>query len=712
MAYWKIPFKDMDGVSHEVRIEKPSDQLTDSTLEGGAVPFVTQEDKSQDFFRPVRLQSGYLRISDTGKDQEGNDFDWHDFIPANATDRRVALYMGNTLEWVGYMKPETFQGNFNEYPQEREFPIQCPLSVLASFDFEVNDNAPFNFGSVLLKILGNLPNDFDRLYFPTLKSVEHYGWLFKKVSPTLFYELNDNAEREWKYNCLEMLTSFAQFYGFQTRFVGKNIWFTSTDADYATQFAYVLYSELQYIVADQPYTIYTEQWATAAALPDAFKSINNAEVILPGVKRAVVTDNVAKIDKLFEFPYDVIKKCLLKDPVSGQTPGPFELPGKLNPDGDSYGAVLSFNNGEGRVYERISDQASFTDKIFDGYKTSIPTYLVYDQSYTYAIVGLIDNDSNAYDGSTLKKKSYNWNSRLIIKHYQNYGYRPACVISTLNPIAVSGGVLVIDLKTIVEAVVDDNLKTYNGAGQLILRLKVGDKYWNKYTNTWSATYSDIDDTYMSLPIGGTEWSEGDGKLVSNRTLDGMINNQGPYPPFDGYGLPVPSGIGGIVTIELYTFTVNLWPSGLQNRNLQISSFSIDFLRGTQNEDWSERDENVHRSNENAGFTEDVDIDNIFTCDDNNAPGLGIILDPDGGYCNGVEYQASGGVYQEQPGQVLANRIKYFGRKVRTCFELEMKGSETSFAPNRKTTYYDRQFYPVSISREWADDKVKVTLIEL
>ena len=217
---------------------------------------------------------------------------------------------------------------------------------------------------------------------------------------------------------------------------------------------------------------------------------------------------------------------------------------------------------------------------------------------------------------------------------------------------------------------------------------------------------------MSLPIGGTEWSEGEGKLVSNRTLDGMINNQGPYPPFDGYGLPVPSGIGGIVTIELYTFTVNLWPSGLQNRNLQISSFSIEFMRGTLNEDWSERDENVHRSDDNAGFDEEVEINNMFTCDDNNAPGLGIIMESGGGYCTGVVYQIGNATIQRQPGKVLANRIQAFGNKVRTCFELEMKNSQTSFAPNRKTSYDERLFYPVSISHEWSEDKVKVTLIEL
>lgn len=707
MAYWKIPFTDLDGESYEVRIEKPSDQQTDSTLVGGAVPFVTQEDKSQDFFKPVRLQSGYLRIYDTGKDVEGVNFDWHDFIPSNATDRRVSLYNGNVLLWVGYMKPETFQGNFNEYPQEREFPVRCSLSALASFDFEVTEYAPFNFGSLLNKILSNLPNDFDRIYFPAYKCVENNGWLHKKVAPTLFFELNDSAQREPEYDCLAILTAFAQFYGFQTRIVGRNIWFTSADASYASYFAYVKYSDLTYIAQDIAYSIYTEQWPTAATLPDAFRTINNAEIILPGVKRAIVTDDVKKIDKLFDFPFGTIKELLLKDPVSGQTPGAFDLPGMLA-NGDAYGAVQSYNDNEGRVYERISSETSFTDKIFDGYQMSIASYLVHGHSVTYATLELIDNDENAYDGDSLVKKSYKWNPRLIVKSYAQYESRPACVISTLDPIAVSGGVLVIDMKTIVEAVVDDNLKTYNGAGNLVMRLKVGDLYWDQYNYAWTTT-----PTYIGLPIGGTTWQESEGNVVTNRTLDGMINSQfGPYPPFEGYGIPVPSGIGGIVTVEIYSHTINLWPSALQIRHLQITSFSIEFMRGTLNKDWSDREENVHRSDDNAGFEKEVTVDNMFTCDNNNAPGLGIVMNPDGGYCTGVNYQNGSVVSIAQPGKVLANRIQSFGNKVRTCFELEMKNSQTSFAPNRKTSYDERLFYPVSISHEWSEDKVKVTLIEL
>ena len=41
-------------------------------LKGGAQPFVTQEDDSDDQFAPIRTQSGYIRIIDDARDANGN----------------------------------------------------------------------------------------------------------------------------------------------------------------------------------------------------------------------------------------------------------------------------------------------------------------------------------------------------------------------------------------------------------------------------------------------------------------------------------------------------------------------------------------------------------------------------------------------------------------------------------------------------------------
>ena len=77
-------------------------------LKGGAQPFVTQEDDSDDQFAPIRTQSGYIRIVDDGLDANGNAFDWKDLIPQTNTSRPVTLTAGGTVVWQGFMQSQNF----------------------------------------------------------------------------------------------------------------------------------------------------------------------------------------------------------------------------------------------------------------------------------------------------------------------------------------------------------------------------------------------------------------------------------------------------------------------------------------------------------------------------------------------------------------------------------------------------------------------------
>ena len=121
-------------------------------LKGGAQPFTTQEDDNEDVFTPVRTQSGYLRVVDDGKDANGNAWDWKDLIPATDTSRPVTLthMIPNpdagqegepdeieVTDWVGFMQAQTFSGVLYGNPQEREFPVQCPLTVVSLENIQI-----------------------------------------------------------------------------------------------------------------------------------------------------------------------------------------------------------------------------------------------------------------------------------------------------------------------------------------------------------------------------------------------------------------------------------------------------------------------------------------------------------------------------------------------------------------------------------------------
>ena len=83
-------------------------------LKGGAQPFFTQEDESEDMYTPIRTQSGYIRIVDDGLDANGDAFDWKDLIPATDTARPVTLTAGGSTLWQGFMQAQDFGSQLYE----------------------------------------------------------------------------------------------------------------------------------------------------------------------------------------------------------------------------------------------------------------------------------------------------------------------------------------------------------------------------------------------------------------------------------------------------------------------------------------------------------------------------------------------------------------------------------------------------------------------
>ena len=126
-------------------------------LIGGAQPFTTQEDDNEDVFTPIRTQSGYLRVVDNGLDANGNAWNWKDLIPATDTSRPVTLTAGGTVVWQGFMQAQDFGSVLYGNPQEREFPIQCVLTITQGTDINYQQTGIQNFAYLLKKVVDSIP---------------------------------------------------------------------------------------------------------------------------------------------------------------------------------------------------------------------------------------------------------------------------------------------------------------------------------------------------------------------------------------------------------------------------------------------------------------------------------------------------------------------------------------------------------------------------
>ena len=157
--HWQVKFRSLRANTlYTVSIYDDNYSGTPVQLKGGEHPFTTEEDNDDDFFTPVRTQSGYLRIVDDGKDASGNTLAagdrWDKMIPTTDMSRKVILTDGNNnIKWQGYLQPQTFTGKMYDNYQEREFPVFCALSVLEGMETPTNQYGVVNFAFVLNRII-------------------------------------------------------------------------------------------------------------------------------------------------------------------------------------------------------------------------------------------------------------------------------------------------------------------------------------------------------------------------------------------------------------------------------------------------------------------------------------------------------------------------------------------------------------------------------
>ena len=132
--HWQVTFKTLRG--GKTLTASVYDNLYSGepiALKGGAEPFVTEENNDDDPFKAIRTQTGSLKIVDDGYALDGTTpFNWRDLQPRSDHDRPVILTDENdTILWQGFLQAQNFSGTLYEATQEREFPLQCALSILS-----------------------------------------------------------------------------------------------------------------------------------------------------------------------------------------------------------------------------------------------------------------------------------------------------------------------------------------------------------------------------------------------------------------------------------------------------------------------------------------------------------------------------------------------------------------------------------------------------
>ena len=675
--HWTISFRSLRaGDDYQVNIYDSSYSGNPIPLKGGAKPFTTSEDDDGDMFAPMRTQSGYIRIVDDGKDANGNAFNWKTFVPTTDKDRPVTLVkvvgQTRTVMWQGFMQAQDFSGELYNPAQEREFPVQCCLSVMSMAKVPTNDDQPRNFAYLLKTCIESIPqHSITDIYVQG--GTDARAWLMKMFDWRNLLSLDKDEVYEAKYNLREALEDMCRFWGWTARTKRTTLYLMSADDSAETSLLTLTKAQLDTLAAGTSAGS-TASFSTTTLTGDIFASTNNDDTRQRGYNKAVVKSEVNNQESVIKFApkkvEDMMEKVRTGDPATG------------------YAWFQHTDDEVGVGYYTTARLASFDVTTLLGSCTANAGF------YRRQIYPEVETDDPQIVDEIAVWGGYNGAVRASLQ--------------TKKMMMYTGGSLKITGDIWHDAHKDDNYPTTLVMTVGIGLTKASAKVWNLYYNSsthkivhnWSTSYSNCLWAVQNGSIKGSEV----GYAADDQYIYGRI-------PCDD------SSLYGYLFIDIYgCYDVNGFFQSFEVGNLQVEFSRNSVHIPATLDEYRQREVYVERvttqeytAENNNTVNEPYNVDCIYASDNNMKYGYGLILNGTSSYMGKTGYGSS----QEYPEQHLANRISAFWSHSKRKIGTELRTNAIgAISPVYKVTLDGTTMYPVAISHDWADDITQLTLIEL
>ena len=670
-------------------------------LKGGAQPFTTEENDDEDQFCPIRTQSGHIRIVDDGKDANGNALAadwWKDLAPINDTERPVTLKANGVVYWQGFMQAQNFGGKLYDNPQEREFPVQCCLSVLAATQVSTSEDQLCNFAYLLRYIFNNVPShSITNYYFQGGSHAQQ--WLLKRLDWHNFLRDNDENGVEPRYNLFDILEDVCQFWGWTCRQYRTSIYFTCADDTSETYFLSLTPTNLSTMAGGSTAGTTSDTYTSATISGDVFASIDNDDFKQRGPNKATVKADCNEQDSIVEFAPVSVEKQL---DANGWT---------WHQSGDDLCGYFETNN-------RLT---SFSTAILSGSADTRQVPIPVDEGGGYETRGSFRRRqiySTAEQDKPSEVDVMVINNNTISDKFSI----PAVSIQTEKAMAFKGGSL--KLKGSVyfnHYLVDWDSQSANLAMSIGIGSSRANAKWFYLNDTPSPT-SPISHGWSSSKTWfkvGVQAGSIKGPMLFSAIF---ISTTYPAIPCDDPSID----FYGKLFIDIYGFR----DGGEDTGEFQVADLTVEFSRDSIDIPTSlnvtrAREMKVDRVTtkeyvaENQNQThEEWNADCIFASDNNMEYGYGLLMNADGSFMATAPY--AGG--NEHPEQHLANRVaNYWARSRRRLggdfrAYVHTNGNSgpifSNITPQYKLTINGTTCHPVAISRDWRDDVVRLSLLEM
>ena len=237
---WQVPFASISGTKYRVDIYDEGYTGNPVQLYAGEQPFVTSEDASEDFFCPLRPQTGTLQVCTALPD--GGRISLDELLPANNIARPIRLLNldnSNAIEWQGFLSCEAYSQNYTAIPENLTLSVISVLEAMKSVDI-----SSYWFDQTSGEKIGSFIDDLlTQIYEETETQVDKYishssddicnKYIF--VSQFFNYETNEaSGELTYIYKntpIYEILERICKFMGWCLREVGETFYFMRIGSD-------------------------------------------------------------------------------------------------------------------------------------------------------------------------------------------------------------------------------------------------------------------------------------------------------------------------------------------------------------------------------------------------------------------------------------------------------------------------------------------------
>lgn len=172
-----------------------------------ATPFTTDVDNSEEFFAPVRSQSGNIEIL-------GEISDVEPLLSSTPADRLVTLHgtegSTTTLRWKGYLQTTTFSQTWDKGPLPISLPVVSHLGIIESYDFEQVGYVRF---AAFFKAMSECTGTafYTSFVFPNITNI---ATILKYNFSGMAFAKYDDKTHTYEYgNFYEILTEICKLFG-------------------------------------------------------------------------------------------------------------------------------------------------------------------------------------------------------------------------------------------------------------------------------------------------------------------------------------------------------------------------------------------------------------------------------------------------------------------------------------------------------------------